>query len=175
MNTADRSISLLDAALRRRFGFVELMPDSSVLRDHAVGGIPLGAWLDALNRRICEHVGRDARNLQIGHSYLLQGGRAVKDMSALRRALRDDILPLLEEYCYEDFSALQSILGNGLLDVDNQRIRHDLFEDGQEAALVQALMEPCPEVGTSAEAITADVPEEPVAEDDETDDAEADQ
>jgi 5-methylcytosine-specific restriction protein B len=151
------------------------MPDSSVLRDYAVGGIPLGAWLDALNRRICEYVGRDARNLQIGHSYLLQGGRPVKDMSALRRALRDDILPLLEEYCYEDFSALQSILGNGLLDVDNQRIRHDLFKDGQEAALVQALMQPCPEVGTSAEAITADVLEEPVAEDDETDDAETDQ
>lgn len=175
MNTADRSISLLDAALRRRFGFVELMPDSSVLRDHAVSGIPLGPWLDALNRRICEHVGRDARNLQIGHSYFLQGGRPVKDMSALRRALRDDILPLLEEYCYEDFSALQNILGNGLLDVDNQRIRHDLFEDGQETALVQALMEPCPEVVTTAEAISTDEQEEPVADDDETDDGEAEQ
>lgn len=175
MNTADRSISLLDAALRRRFGFVELMPDSSVLRDRAVGGIPLAAWLDALNGRICEHVGRDARNLQIGHSYLLQGGKPVKDMAALRRALRDDILPLLEEYCYEDFAALQSILGKGLLDADNRGIRHELFENGQEAALVQALMEPCPEVGTSAEAITTDAQNEPVAEDDESDDAETDQ
>jgi 5-methylcytosine-specific restriction protein B len=173
MNTADRSISLLDAALRRRFGFVELMPDSSVLRDHAVSGIPLGAWLDALNRRICEHVGRDARNLQIGHSYLLQGGRPVKDMSALRRALRDDILPLLEEYCYEDFTALQNILGNGLLDMDNQRLRHDLFENGQEAALVQALMEPCPEVVTTAEAISTDEQEEPVSDGDEGEDSEA--
>ena len=173
MNTADRSISLLDAALRRRFGFVELMPDSSVLRDHAIAGIPLGPWLEALNRRICEHVGRDARNLQIGHSYLLQGGRPVKDMSALRRALRDDILPLLEEYCYEDFTSLQNILGNGLLDVDNQRLRHDLFEGGQEAALVQALMEPCPEVVTTAEAISTDEQEEPVADDEESEDSEA--
>jgi 5-methylcytosine-specific restriction protein B len=174
MNTADRSISLLDAALRRRFGFVELMPDASTLGAHAVAGIPLGPWLDALNRRICQHVGRDARNLQIGHSYLLQGGRPVKDMAALRRALRDDILPLLEEYCYEDFSALQSILGHGLLDVDNQRIRHELFEDGREDQLVQALLEPSPEITTSPAALSSgaelgDVPE------DEVDDGGADQ
>jgi 5-methylcytosine-specific restriction protein B len=175
MNTADRSISLLDAALRRRFGFVELMPDSSVLRDHAVAGIPLAAWLDALNRRICEHVGRDARNLQIGHSYLLQGGRPVKDMAALRRALRDDLLPLLEEYCYEDFAALQNILGNGLLDAENQRIRHELFDDGQENALVQALMEPCPEITTSSQAISTEQQGEEVVEDDEPGEADTEQ
>jgi 5-methylcytosine-specific restriction protein B len=96
MNTADRSISLLDAALRRRFGFIELMPDATVLRDQVVGSIPLGPWLVALNQRICVHVGRDARNLQIGHSYLLQGERPLKDFAAFKRALRDDIIPLLE-------------------------------------------------------------------------------
>src|SRR5262249_25789089 len=119
-------------------------------------GIPLGPWLSALNRRVCEHVGRDARNLQIGHSYLLQGGRPVKDLVAFQRALRDDILPLLEEYCYEDFAALQSILGNGLVDVENRRIRNELFEDGQENALVQVLLQPCPEILTSAEALASD-------------------
>lgn len=175
MNTADRSISLLDAALRRRFGFVELMPDSSVLRDHAVAGIPLAAWLDALNRRICEHVGRDARNLQIGHSYLLQGGKPVKDMAAFRRALRDDLLPLLEEYCYEDFSALQNILGNGLMDAEGQRIRQELFDDDQESALIQALMEPCPEIATSSQAISTEEQGEQVVEDEETGEAETDQ
>ena len=76
MNTADRSIALLDTALRRRFGFVELMPDSSLLEDAQVADIPLGPWLDALNRRICEHVGRDARNLQVGHSFLLEAWQA---------------------------------------------------------------------------------------------------
>ncbi|MFH5805577.1 hypothetical protein [Alienimonas sp. DA493] len=67
-DTSDRSISLLDAALRRRFGFVELMPGGSVLKDASVAGLPLRAWFEALNGRIREHVGRDARNLQIGHS-----------------------------------------------------------------------------------------------------------
>ena len=80
MNTADRSIALLDTALRRRFGFVELMPDSSVLGDTVVGGIPLGPWLDALNLSIVDHVGQDARNLQIGHSYLMEGGHPITEL-----------------------------------------------------------------------------------------------
>ena len=157
MNTADRSISLLDAALRRRFGFIELMPDSSVLCDHVIAGIPLGPWLDALNRRICDHVGRDARNLQIGHSYLLKEERPLKDFAAFKRALHDDIIPLLEEYCYQDFSALQNILGNGLLDADNQA--HQGTNSSTrvgEAELVQALLGPCPEILGSPEALAAE-------------------
>ena len=81
MNTADRSIALLDTALRRRFGFIELMPDSSVMGDTIIEGIPVSAWLDALNRRICEFIGRDARNLQIGHSYFLENGKPLKSMT----------------------------------------------------------------------------------------------
>ncbi len=52
MNTADRSIALLDAALRRRFAFIELMPDSRVLKGVSVEGLPVGPWLDELNRRV---------------------------------------------------------------------------------------------------------------------------
>lgn len=156
MNTADRSISLLDAALRRRFGFVEMMPDGTVLKDSAVAGIPLRAWFDALNARIREHVGRDARNLQVGHSYLMQAGSALKDFATLKRAVRDDIIPLLEEYCYEDYTTLATILGNQLVDPIAQRICHELFDEGKEADLVQALLAPCPDISASAEAVSSE-------------------
>lgn len=156
MNTADRSISLLDAALRRRFGFVEMMPDGKVLKDSSVSGIALRAWFEALNERIRENVGRDARNLQIGHSYLMQAGSPIKEIAVLKRAIRDDIIPLLEEYCYEDYGTLTSILGESLVDAVAQRIRHELFDDGQEESLVQGLLSHYSEISTSSEAIASD-------------------
>ena len=159
MNTADRSIALLDTALRRRFGFIELMPDVSLLDQASVSKIPLGPWLEALNRRICEHVGRDARNLQIGHAFLLEGGKPVKDATRFFHVVRDEIIPLLEEYCYEDYDALHAILGDSLVDVTNRAIRHDLFEEPFRPELVQALLAPCPDILTSlkvAATITSD-------------------
>jgi len=167
MNTADRSIALLDTALRRRFGFVELMPDSTILGNAVVGGIPLAPWLDALNRRICEYIGRDARNLQIGHAYLLEGERPVGDMGRFARIVHDDIVPLLEEYCYEDYAALSKILGKGLVDESDQRIRHELFDAGRQDELIAALLAPCPEIVTLAQAVTSEAiaPEETVEDD----------
>jgi 5-methylcytosine-specific restriction protein B len=171
MNTADRSISLLDAALRRRFGFIELMPDSLLFGNHSIDGIPLALWFDALNARICEHVGKDARNLQIGHSYLLPGGKLVKDMASFKRSLQDEIIPLLEEYCYQDFTALQKILGPAFIGTGKQVIRHELFEDGREVELAQALLAPCPEISASAPALASDklTEEEQANDDDEGD------
>ena len=167
MNTADRSISLLDAALRRRFGFVEMMPDGSVLKDSSVGGIALRAWFEALNSKIREHVGRDARNLQIGHSYLMHSGSPLKDVASLKRAIRDDIIPLLEEYCYEDYAALGQILGEQIVDVAGQRIRHELFDDGQEDALIQGLLSPFSDISTSSEAISSEESQAELADDEE--------
>ncbi|MBX5495757.1 MAG: AAA family ATPase, partial [Bryobacteraceae bacterium] len=156
MNTADRSIALLDKALRRRFGFVECMPDAEILNAVMLQGVPLGPWLDAVNRCIRLKVGRDARNLQIGHSYLMEGGRPIVDFSRFVQVLQDEIIPLLEEYCYEDYSALADILGSGLVDVVNQTIRAELFEDARRDELVQALLEPYPEIATSRQAVISD-------------------
>lgn len=140
MNTADRSIALLDAALRRRFGFIELMPDPSILGGATVMGINLARWLEALNLRICEYVGKDARNLQIGHSYLLKDdGTPIADFSEFARALYEEIIPLLEEYCYEDYSTLEKILGAGIVDANDQKIRHELFRIPGHEELLQVL------------------------------------
>ena len=88
MNTADRSIALLDKALRRRFGFVECMPDSAILGDTSLQGVPLGPWLDSVNRSIRQKVGRDARNLQIGHSYLMEKDRPIGEFTRSYRSCR---------------------------------------------------------------------------------------
>lgn len=153
MNTADRSIALLDTALRRRFGFIEIMPDPKVLGDTVINGIPLSAWLEMLNHRILQSVGRDARNLQIGHAYLLENGRPITNITQFSRVLRDDIIPLLEEYCYEDYEVLEKILGKGLVDREKQSIRHELFGENRIDDLVQALLEPSPEITASLAAV----------------------
>jgi 5-methylcytosine-specific restriction protein B len=135
MNTADRSISLLDTALRRRFGFVELMPDRSQLAGKKAGDLPLGAWLEALNARLRQYLKRDARNLQIGHAYLLRVNTAAEFI----RVVRDEIIPLLEEYCYDDFETLKNILSLSLIDAKAGRLREEIFEPNREAELLQAL------------------------------------
>ena len=153
MNTADRSIALLDTALRRRFGFVQLMPEPSVLAGHSVDGrIPLSAWLTALNERIRTYCGRDARNLQVGHAYFLEKEQPVVSFAKFARIVLEDVIPLLEEYCYEDYSALKNILGPGLVDESRQCIREDIFEPEQKEKLVQALLAISPEMSTSLQA-----------------------
>ena len=171
MNTADRSIALLDTALRRRFGFVELMPDSSTLAGAITGeAIPLGQWLDALNSRIRGHIGKDARNLQIGHAYLMDdNGKPVTDFAKFSRIIAEDIIPLLEEYCYEDYGALTEILGEAMVDRERQRVSEELFLPARRQDLIQALLAPTPELSTTIEAVaqltpapeSEDEPEEP--------------
>lgn len=164
MNTADRSIALLDVALRRRFGFVELMPDYAVLQGASVGGLPLGPWLRDLNGRIRSTGGGDARNRQVGHAFLLAGGTPITTLDQLSAVLRDDLVPLLEEYCYDDFGQMADMIGDKLVDVEAQRVRRELFEPGRGAELVAALLRP--EIATVAGAVMgqpdSDEEDEPV-------------
>jgi 5-methylcytosine-specific restriction protein B len=170
MNTADRSIALLDTALRRRFGFIELMPDVSVLGDVSIDGIPIGPWLRELNRRICEQIGTDSRNRQIGHSYLMEGSKPIADFRSFAKAVQDEIIPLLQEYCYEDYSTLEKILGAGMVNLETQQIKNELFDESNQTQLIQALLAPSPEISTSpqatmaAEVIESEVDEEEATE-----------
>lgn len=151
MNTADRSIALLDVALRRRFGFIELMPEYSFFKDIIFDGLPLAEWLKGLNKRICENIGKDARNLQIGHSYFLEKEKAVIDNEKFKRIIKEDIIPLIEEYCYGDYSLMSKILGDGIVDVKNQLVRYELFSSSDIANLINALLSPCPELRAASE------------------------
>jgi len=166
MNTADRSIALLDAALRRRFGFIELMPEPERLGDIVLRGLPLRRWLASLNQRIRQHIGRDARNLQVGHAYLLKDRQPVRDFRAFSQILRDDIIPLLEEYCYEDFDTLLKVLGSGLIDSAGQKIQDGLFAIGNEDELVRALLQQTPDLAGSLEATSSETPSESDTQDD---------
>lgn len=144
MNTADRSIALLDVALRRRFGFIELMPEYNLFNDIAIMDLPLAIWLKALNERICEHLGKEARNLQIGHSYFLENEKAILETEKFKRIIREDIIPLIEEYCYGDYDLIAKVLGEGLVDVQNQLIRYELFNSSNTDNLITALLSSSP-------------------------------
>jgi len=72
------------------------------------------------------------------------------------KIIREDIIPLLEEYCYEDYSTLEKILGKGLVDTNNQKIRHDLFDPLQKEKIIYSLLSPCPEIATTLQAVTFD-------------------
>ena len=115
MNTADRSIALMDTALRRRFQFEEMMPNSQVLRDIQADtvekdGVTLDVaeMLDTINQRI-EYL--FDREHTIGHAFFTE----LKDDATIEKLasiFMKSVIPLLEEYFYEDYSKIMLILGD---------------------------------------------------------------
>lgn len=108
MNTADRSISLLDTALRRRFVFEELPPDSAELTGIELddSALDLAAILDNLNLRLVYFLGEDA---QIGHAWFM----GVKTKAELDRVMAFKVIPLLREYFHDDIERVRIVLGGG--------------------------------------------------------------
>ena len=104
MNTADRGIALLDTALRRRFDFIEKMPDLRYV-DTDMEGVDGRAMLKAMNERITRHLDREH---QIGHTYLI----GVKTLDDLAEAFQRRIVPLLQEYFYDDWTKIRLVLGH---------------------------------------------------------------
>jgi uncharacterized protein (DUF2461 family) len=118
MNTADKSIALVDVALRRRFGFIEIPSEPSKLKVYTIQGISvdLPKILENINRKITVLVDRDH---QIGHSYLMNidkdaKGNTISDekqiLENLRYAFYNEIIPLLQEYFYNDWEKLAQVI-----------------------------------------------------------------
>ena len=111
MNTADRSVEALDTALRRRFSFIEMMPEYEKLDEIDFVDFNLGEVLITINQRIEALLDRDHT---IGHSYFIN--IKPNDTEALKEAFQNKIIPLLQEYFYHDYEKIALILGEGFVD-----------------------------------------------------------
>ena len=103
MNTADRSIALLDIALRRRFNFMEIMPEYSILKE--VEDVKVDLLLSSINEKIEFLLDREHT---IGHSYFLN----ISTFEELVKVFKNSIIPLLQEYFYDDFEKIKTIFSN---------------------------------------------------------------
>ncbi|BDM01837.1 hypothetical protein B11199_13990 [Campylobacter jejuni] len=113
MNTADRSITSLDTALRRRFEFVEMMPDVSKLSMDCEG-INLQELLKAINTRIEYLLDREKT---IGHAFFV----SVENLEDLKKVFQNKIIPLLQEYFYNDYALINEVLNdNGMIFEDKK-------------------------------------------------------
>ncbi|EIN8666663.1 McrB family protein [Campylobacter coli] len=109
MNTADRSITSLDTALRRRFEFVEMIPDVSKLSDNCEG-VDLQKLLEAINTRIEYLLDREKT---IGHAFFI----GVENLEDLKKVFQNKIIPLLQEYFYNDYALISAVLNdNGMIE-----------------------------------------------------------
>ncbi len=124
MNTADRSLAMMDTALRRRFNFIEMMPKPELLEGVKVKGIDLQRLLEVLNQRI--EILYD-REHTLGHAFFMPVKALVDQdkeelaFSELQSVFQNKIIPLLEEYFFEDWSKIRLVLA------DNQKSQEIQF------------------------------------------------
>ena len=131
MNTADRSLTSIDAALRRRFHFEEIVPDSTLLHGVDVDGINIAKLLEVLNQRIEILLGHE---YLVGHSYFLslKNDPSIKHLGSI---FTHQIIPLLKEYFFDDWDKIHRALGDHQKPRKNQIIRQR-FNETQVSALM---------------------------------------
>lgn len=129
MNTADRSVEALDAALRRRFSFEEMRPRPDLIASEGkskpsgtVDEVDLPKLLIKINKRIEKLLDKDH---QIGHSYFM----SVSNITELREAFQNKIIPLLQEYFFGDYGKLGLVLGEEFFEEDADEVSFAKFKD----------------------------------------------
>ncbi|WP_410689989.1 AAA family ATPase [Campylobacter lari] len=124
MNTADRSITSLDTALRRRFEFIEMMPKPNVLSDNCKG-VNLQELLKAINTRIEYLLDREKT---IGHAFFI----GIDNLEKLKKVFQNKIIPLLQEYFYNDYALIDAVLNeNGMLKKQDKKNMTDFIESNK--------------------------------------------
>ena len=132
MNTADRSIATIDTALRRRFNFKEMLPDSEILDGIYVEDVSIKDIFIKMNKRITVLFDREHT---LGHAYFLP----LKDaptIETLANIFENSIIPLLQEYFYEEYEKIRMVLGDNQKDSEDKQFitieendYNDLFGD----------------------------------------------
>lgn len=129
MNTADRSVEALDAALRRRFSFEEMPPKPALIatdgklkaKNGVLGTINLPDVLNTINKRVEKLLDKDH---QIGHSYFM----TVANLDELKTTFQNKIIPLLQEYFFGDYGKIGLVLGQGFFEA-LEKTKENLFAD----------------------------------------------
>lgn len=106
MNSVDRSVALVDMALRRRFEFKSVRPNKDQIKDGTVHGVNLRGVFTKLNQKISVILGSE---YQIGHSYFMNENVSTKEN--LKLTWFSKILPLLQEYLFDDWEKLGALVG----------------------------------------------------------------
>ncbi|AEG32244.1 McrB family protein [Thiomicrospira cyclica] len=123
MNTADRSLALMDTALRRRFDFMEMMPLPGLVTDN-LEGVDVRKMLDVMNQRIEALYDREHT---LGHAFLMN----LDSLDDLRQAFKNKILPLLEECFYDDWQKIRWVLGAAEDHFYERQAYSNLFTDAE--------------------------------------------
>ena len=116
MNTADRSVEALDTALRRRFSFESIQPTIEPIKEKQIGDISLSQMLAKINERILALLSSDHL---IGHSYFID----ITTEDELKLVFKNKIIPLLQEYFYNDYGKIGLVLGNAFVESKQKSVQ----------------------------------------------------
>lgn len=134
MNTADRSITPLDSALRRRFEFIEILPDFNLFANVLIDNLNIEEMFDKINERIAVLYDREHA---IGHAFLLEL-LEVPTLNKLSHIYKNRIIPLLQEYFYDDYEKIRLVLADNKKEKEEQFIQvidinsNTIYEDGMD-------------------------------------------
>lgn len=133
MNTADRSIAIIDTALRRRFDFIEMLPEKNILEKLVINELNISELFESINQRIELLYDREHT---IGHAYFMPLWKN-KSIEMLKQIFRDRILPLLQEYFYDDYNKIRLVFGNNGFITEENIMQTKYFKDGVPDGMLQ--------------------------------------